>query len=81
MVLMQGLRVGVTGIAIGTVAALALNVALRRALADMLFQVSAVDPSTFAAVVGAMLGVALIACWAPARRATKVDPMAALRED
>jgi putative ABC transport system permease protein len=54
---------------------------LRRALADMLFQVSAVDPSTFGAVVAAMLGIALIACWAPARRATKVDPMAALRED
>ena len=81
MVLAQGLRIGVTGIAIGTVAALGINIVLRRALADMLFQVSAVDPSTFGAVVAAMLGIALIACWAPASRATKVDPMAALRED
>jgi putative ABC transport system permease protein len=81
MVLWQGLRMGLVGIALGTAAALGINVVLRRALADMLFEVSAVDPATFASVVLAMLGIALVACWAPARRATRIDPMAALRED
>jgi putative ABC transport system permease protein len=81
MVLEQGLVLGVAGIVIGTIVALAVNVALKRVLAEMLFKVSAVDPWTFGSVVAAMLGVALIACWAPAARATRVDPMVALRED
>jgi len=57
------------------------NLLLRHALADMLFKVSAVDPLTFAGGLLGMLCVATFACWAPARRATKVDPMVALRED
>jgi putative ABC transport system permease protein len=81
MVLGQGLRLGVTGVGIGTVAALALNLVLKRALGEMLFKVSAVDPMTFGAVMALMLCVAAVACYAPARRATRVDPMVALRED
>ncbi|MGZ3442393.1 MAG: ABC transporter permease, partial [Polyangia bacterium] len=81
MVLWQGLRLGVTGIVLGTAASLAVNLLLRRALGEMLFKVSAVDPSTFAGVMAVMLVVATLACYAPARRATRVDPMVALRED
>ncbi|HEX6838552.1 MAG TPA: ABC transporter permease [Polyangia bacterium] len=81
MVLGEGLRLGVAGIALGTAAALAVNLLLRRALVDLLFQVSAVDPATFAGVLALMLAVAGFACWWPARRATRVDPMVALRED
>ena len=81
MVLGEGLRLGVVGIALGTAAALAVNLILRRALADLLFQVSAVDPATFGGVLALMLAVAGFACWWPARRATRVDPRVALRED
>jgi predicted permease len=81
MVLWQGLRLGVIGIVGGTIAALVVNLILRHALADMLFKVSAVDPLAFAGGLAGMLCVALFACWAPARRATRVDPMVALRED
>ena len=81
MVLWQGLRLGIIGIVGGTIAALGVNIILRHALADMLFKVSAVDPLAFAGGLAGMLCVALFACWAPARRATRVDPMVALRED
>jgi predicted permease len=81
MVLGQGLRLAVVGIVGGTVVALVVNLVLRHALADMLFKVSAVDPLTFAGALLGMLCVAAFACWAPARRATRVDPMVALRED
>jgi ABC-type antimicrobial peptide transport system permease subunit len=81
MVLAQGLALGVAGIVLGTGVALAVNLVLRRMLADLLFKTSAVDPLTFAGAVLGMLCVAVLACWAPARRATRVDPMVALRED
>ena len=81
MVLGQGLRLGIVGIVGGTIVALGVNLILRHALAEMLFKVSAVDPLTFAGALLGMLCVAVFACWAPARRATKVDPMVALRED
>ena len=81
MVLGQGLRLAVAGIVIGTVVALGINVVLRRVLSEMLFQVSAVDPVTFGGVTALMLIVAGVACYAPARRATRVDPMVALRDE
>jgi predicted permease len=81
MVLAQGLALGVAGIVLGTGVALAVNLVLRRMLADLLFKTSAVDPLTFAGAVLGMLCVAVLACWAPALRATRVDPMVALRED
>jgi putative ABC transport system permease protein len=75
MVLSQGMRVAVVGIFIGVGAAFALT----RLLASMLFQVSATDARTFS-IVAALLGVvAFLACYIPARRATKVDPLVALR--
>jgi ABC-type antimicrobial peptide transport system permease subunit len=75
MVLGQGMRVAVIGIVIGLGAAFALT----RLLTGMLFGVSPTDLGTFS-IVAALLGaVAFFACYLPARRATKVDPLVALR--
>jgi ABC-type antimicrobial peptide transport system permease subunit len=77
MVLGDGARMMLVGAAIGLVAALALT----RLMASMLFGVRPTDPITFAAVVVLISGIALFACYLPARRAAKVDPMVALRYD
>ena len=75
MILGQGLRTILIGVAIGLVGSLALT----RTLESLLFGVTATDPLTFAAVILLLVTAALLACYIPARRATKVDPMVALR--
>jgi putative ABC transport system permease protein len=71
----QGLRLAAFGIGIGLIAAFALT----HFLASMLFGVSAADPVSYIAVVGLLLTVVVVACYVPARRAMRADPIAALR--
>jgi putative ABC transport system permease protein len=75
MVLRQGLKLTALGLLIGLAAAYALT----RYMQSLLFGVKAADPSTFAAIALLLIAVALLACWVPARRATEVDPLEALR--
>jgi putative ABC transport system permease protein len=76
MVLRHGSLMAVTGIAVGLVTALG----LARLITSLLFQVSATDPPTFSIVPTVLVAVALLACYIPARRATRVDPLVALRD-
>jgi len=75
LVLGQGAKLAFIGALIGVVAAWALT----RWIESLLFNVSATDPVTFVAIALALMAVALLACYIPARRAAKVDPMVALR--
>ncbi|RKH60326.1 ABC transporter permease [Corallococcus interemptor] len=77
LVLAQGLRLSLMGVAVG----LCLSLALARLLGSLLYGVSAGDPWTFGGVALLLTGVALAASWLPARRATRVDPIIALRAD
>jgi predicted permease len=76
LVVGQGLRPVMLGIAIGLAAALALT----RVLGALLFEVEPADPATYAAVAALFAGVAVLACWAPARRAARIDPATVLRD-
>ena len=75
LVITQGLRVAVLGVLIG----LLISLASTRVLTGLLHETSATDPLTFVGVSLLLFGVALTACYIPARRAAKVDPMVALR--
>jgi ABC-type antimicrobial peptide transport system permease subunit len=77
LILKQGLKLAVVGVALGLLVALAFT----RLLKGLLFGISANDPLTFALIAALLVGVALLACWIPARRATKVDPLEALRSE
>jgi predicted permease len=77
MVLSQGVRLTLVGVVVGLAAAFAMN----RVLASLLFGVRPSDPATIGAVVAIISGVALVACYLPARVATRVDPMIVLRDE
>jgi putative ABC transport system permease protein len=77
LVLGQGMRVVLIGAGIGLFGALA----LARVLRNLLFEVAPTDPATFACVTVLLSAVALLACYIPARRAARIDPMVALRQE
>jgi putative ABC transport system permease protein len=75
MVIMQGLRLAIVGVVVGVAAAFA----FARAIASFLFGVQSWDPAIFATAPAVLTVVALVAAWIPARRASRVDPIEALR--
>jgi putative ABC transport system permease protein len=81
MVLREGMLLVGIGVLLGLVGAVALNTVLSRVLADMLFGVAPLDPTTFVVMPLLIIAVGSLACWLPAAKATRVDPILALRHD
>jgi len=77
MIIWRGMGLTLAGVALGLTAALAMS----RVMKNLLYEVSPTDPATFALITSLFVGVALIASYIPARRATKVDPLQALRQE
>jgi putative ABC transport system permease protein len=77
LVLRQGMTLTLAGLVIGLVGGLA----VARLLADLLYEIQPHDPPTFGGVTVLLAAVALLACWLPARRAARIDPMVALRTE
>lgn len=77
LVVREGMSLALVGVVIGLGAALAMT----RLMASLLFGVGATDPPTLAATTSLLLAMVLAACWLPARRAARVDPAVALRDD
>ena len=77
LVVGQGMQLTLIGLVLGVAASFALT----RLLARLLFGVSPTDPLTFAVIPLLLASVAVLACWIPARRATRMDPLTALRYD
>jgi putative ABC transport system permease protein len=75
LVIRRGMAIALTGVAIGLIGSFALT----RLLEALLFEVSTTDQTTFVEVSALLIVVAFLACWIPARRASRVDPMSALR--
>jgi putative ABC transport system permease protein len=80
MIIGQGLRLAVSGLVIGAIAALLLT-RLLSSFSQLLYGVRATDPVTFAAVSLMLTSVAILGCYIPARRASRVDPIVALRDE
>jgi putative ABC transport system permease protein len=78
-VLVSVMRQGLILVLVGTAIGIASSLALSRILSGMLYGITALDPATFTVVPALLIAVALLACYLPARRATRVDPMVALR--
>ena len=77
LVVGDGLRL----VLVGVVAGIAVAAALSRTAESLLFEIAPLDPLKYAAVAGAVIAVSLAACWIPAARASRVDPVEALRGD
>ena len=77
LVVRQGMVLAIAGVAIG----LPVSFALTRLISSLLFEVTPRDPITFAAVTTLLIGVAAVACYLPARRATRIEPIVALRQE